>query len=150
MLAKHFGAGEGSGARVPDLATHEPEPGCARASDHGIVTCHTACHMLLSRRQQYRWSYNEVNTVMKIVYAACMIAALITGHESRALASEKISLKGQTFEISDKAAATLLCRAEWKKQTDATVLEYGSQYFMKICKRKLIGGDVTPAAATRR
>ena len=69
---------------------------------------------------------------------AVTAATLITGSMTRSQANEKITLKGAQLEITDKTAAVLLCRAEWKKQSDPQVLEYGSQYFMKVCKRKLL------------
>lgn len=86
--------------------------------------------------------------MMKTLLVAATMATLITGNVSRSQAGEKFTLKGVQLEVSDKTAASLLCRAEWKKQTDPQVLDYGSQYFVKICKRKVLGTEV--AATPRR
>jgi hypothetical protein len=75
---------------------------------------------------------------------AVTVATLVTGHGSRALA-DKLQIKGQTVEVTDKTANALLCRAKWKELNAKTTktaaenqaIEYGSQYFVKICKRQM-------------
>lgn len=79
--------------------------------------------------------------MQKTILAAATIAALLTGHYSRALANEKITIKGQPVEVTDKTVRALLCRAEWNRSKDDPKLveqtKYGSQYFVKQCKAKL-------------
>lgn len=71
------------------------------------------------------------------------LATFITGHASRA--QTKVSIQGQQVEITAKTANALVCREKWKQLQakpqksgpEAQALEYGSQYFQKICKREM-------------
>lgn len=65
----------------------------------------------------------------KGLLVAATLATLITGHQSRA--------QTVTLDASSSLGRQALCRAEWKKQTDPQVKEYGSGYFIKVCNRKL-------------
>jgi len=75
---------------------------------------------------------------------AVTAATLFTGHQSRA--------QSITLDASSSIGRQALCKAEWKKQTDPQVKDYGQQYFVKTCNRKLKAeieakaAVVTPAA----
>lgn len=74
---------------------------------------------------------------------AVTMATILTGHASRA--QTKVSIQGQSVEITAKTANALVCREKWKQlnaganKTAAQLqaIEYGSQYFQKVCKREM-------------
>lgn len=74
-----------------------------------------------------KWKVGSI--MMKTLLVAATMATLITGSQSRA--------QTITLDASSGIGRQALCRAEWKKQTDPQVREYGSAYFLKVCNRKL-------------
>ncbi|MDE2098035.1 MAG: hypothetical protein KGL39_12350 [Patescibacteria group bacterium] len=84
--------------------------------------------------------------MMKMLLAAATIAATLGPAAAQSI----------TLDATSSIGRQALCKAEWKKQTDPQVKEYGSQYFQKICTRKLKAemeaksAQVQPSAAPRR
>lgn len=74
----------------------------------------------------------------KSLYAAAMIAALLTGHQSRALAQAKVEASPLNY-----AGRAVICLDQWDKKKLSTdpkekeLVKYGRSYFVSECNRQL-------------